>query len=57
MEIKVIRVHSETEEEPSEKVVMLRYVVFSGFDQQLYPLIYVTVLMRLIGATLANGRV
>ena len=36
---------------------MIRYVIFQSFDQQIYPLIYVTILRRLVGAVLAKGRV
>ncbi|TNV73214.1 hypothetical protein FGO68_gene13402 [Halteria grandinella] len=56
MEIKVVK-KNQCEEVEIEQLVMIRYVIFQIFDQHVYPLIYVTVLRRLIGAVLARKRV
>jgi hypothetical protein len=45
------------EEHEIERLVMLRYVVFSGFTQDLYPFIYMILLRRVIGSVLAHTSV
>ncbi len=37
-----------------ERIIMIRYVVFTHFSQALYPLIYMIILRRLVGTTLAH---
>ena len=37
-----------------EHIIMIRYVVFTHFSQALYPLIYMIILRRLVGTTLAH---
>ncbi len=37
-----------------ERLIMLRYVVFTQFTQAIYPMIYIIILRRLIGTALAH---
>lgn len=37
-----------------ERIIMLRYVVFASFTQAIYPLVYIIIVRRLIGTTLAH---
>ena len=40
--------------ESVERIVMIRYVVFTHFTQGLYPLVYMIILRRILGTTLAH---
>lgn len=40
-----------------ERIIMIRYVVFTQFSQALYPLVYMIILRRLLGTTLVHSAI
>lgn len=55
LELKLKKKHQQGDSDYfPEHLVMLRYVVFTHFSQSLYPLIYIIILRRLLGTSLAH---
>ena len=54
LELKLRRKAIEGDEDGVERIIMVRYVVFTHFSQALYPLIYMIILRRILGTTLAH---
>jgi hypothetical protein len=54
LELKLRKKAAEGDEEGVERLIMVRYVVFTHFSQALYPLIYMIILRRILGTTLAH---
>jgi hypothetical protein len=59
LELKLRKINTNTSDEDeggdtTERIIMIRYVVFTHFSQALYPLIYMIILRRLVGTTLAH---
>jgi len=61
LELKLRKINTKTSDEDEagdgdgmERIIMIRYVVFTHFTQALYPLIYMIILRRLLGTTLAH---
>ena len=54
LELKLRKKGIEGDKDGVERIIMARYVVFTHFSQALYPLIYMIILRRILGTTLAH---